>query len=578
MDLNEHITGTYKLSLVGIPASSGIVIAKSHILKTEVFYNTQKFIEPSEIEKEIGKFINAQQLLIDELNETLEKVPKNALDLIGILQADLMILQDPIFSDEIINFIKNKFSVESAIVKQFETNKGFLRRSNDEIFKERIVELDNIEKKFIQILTQKEKILDIPEHSIIIAQSLSPSDLVKLLEKKIVGFILESGGITSHISILARSYNLPAIVSTNYAARLINNNENIILDAYSGKIFVNPDIDLLKFYQEKINQIRTYKEKLGEIIDLPAVTKDGKEITLWGNVNTFDDVKQAILDGAKGLGLVRTESLVIEKGRFPSENEQYEFYKKICETVFPLIVTLRAFDVGSDKYTDELILKESNPALGFRGIRFLISRPEIFKNQIRAILRSSKFKNVRFMLPMITSVDEVMKTKNLIEECKAELAAKGYSYDDNMPMGVMIETPAAALISDELSRIVDFFSIGTNDLTQYVLAADRTNELLSEFFNNFHPGILRLIDFTISAAHKNKIPVAVCGEMAGHPLATELLVGMDVDELSMAPSLLLEIKNKILSLDYKTTRQYVMRTIKSNVVRDIFQNVDSNSF
>jgi phosphotransferase system enzyme I (PtsI) len=573
LKLEEQIKGKAKAILRGIPASSGIVINKAYVIKQEPFVNKEKIIKKSDIPYEINRYLNSQNNLIEELKNAIDKVPKNALDLISILQADLMMLEDEIFSKEVIDFIRKGNSAESSIINQFEKHISLLRRSSDEIFRDRIIELDNFEKRFLRHLSQKEKIFDIPEERIVVAQRLMPTELVTLLEKNVQAIITEGGGITSHLAILARSYSIPAVFSVNFATNLIRNDELLIIDAYSGKIFIKPDKELLNDYLNKFDQIRKYKEKLGKIIDLPTVTQDGKEVTLWANVNSLDDVKQAIVVNAKGLGLVRTESLLMELGRIPNEEEQVNYYNQIAETAFPLIVTLRAFDIGSDKYLDNIIEKEDNPALGFRGIRLLLSRKDIFKTQIRAILRASKNKNVRFMLPMITSIEEVVQTIEIINQCKEELLNEGIIFDDNLPLGVMIETPAAALISDELSQITNFFSIGTNDLTQYILAADRTNELLSEYFNNFHPGVLRLMEFTINAAHRNNIPVAVCGEMAGHPLATELLLGMGVDELSMAPSLLLEVKEKILSLNYNDSRETSMKIMKSAKVKEIFQSI-----
>jgi phosphotransferase system enzyme I (PtsI) len=286
-------------------------------------------------------------------------------------------------------------------------------------------------------------------------------------------------------------------------------------------------------------------------------------------------VKNAKLVSSVGLGLVRTESQVIALNRFPNEIEQYEYYKDIADTAYPMIVTLRAFDVGTDKYSDNLLIREENPALGLRGIRYLLAQKDLFKIQLKAILKASRNKNIRLLLPMITSIEEVISSKQLVEECKQELLKEDETFDKDILIGLMIETPAAALIADELSQICDFFSIGTNDLTQYCLAADRTNELLSEFFNTFHPGVLRLIEFAVNAGHKNGIPVAICGEMAGHPFATPLLIGMGVDELSVAPSLFLEVKEKILSMSYEETKAYSNKVLKTTIVRDIFNSIDT---
>lgn len=574
MNIEKSYRGIAEKVLIGIPASSGIAIGNAIVFKTEVFIDTNKQISEKDIDIEIQRFEIGKRKLISEFNDAISKVPENAHDLHAILQADLMMVEDEFISSEIMNHIRNLHTAEASIILTYEKTKGILKHSSDELFRERITELDNIQKRFLFNLNKEEKYYDIPENSIIIASSLTPSELLQLKEKKITAIVTEVSGITSHLAILARSFALPAVISVNYATTEIINSDEIILDGFTGQVFVNPDEVLYEYYNEKKEKIKEHLEELGELIGLPCNTLDGKEINLWCNANNIEDVNNAKLVSSVGLGLVRTESFVIELNRFPTEEEQYNYYNDIAETAYPMVVTLRAFDIGSDKYSDNLLFREDNPALGLRGIRYLLARPDVFKTQIRAILRASKNKNIRLLLPMITSLEEVFATKSLIEQAKTELMHADFTFDKDILVGLMIETPAAALIADELSKFCDFLSIGTNDLTQYCLAADRTNELLSEFFNTFHPGVLRLMEFTVNAAHKNNIPVAVCGEMAGHPLATSLLIGMGVDELSVAPSLFLEVKEKILATNYNDSKFNVNKIMNTTIVRDIYDSIE----
>lgn len=575
MNIDKSYKGTAKEVLIGIPASSGISIGKAVVFRTEVFIDKYKLISESDVQSEIKRFETGKRKLVDEFNDAISKVPESAHDLLAILQADLMMVEDELVSSEIISHIVNLHTPEAAVILTYEKTKGMLKHSSDELFRERITELDNIQKRFLVNLGKEEKFFDVPENSIIIAQSITPSELLPLREKNVAGIITEVGGITSHLAILARSFSLPAVISVNYATTEIHNNDDIILDGFTGQVFINPDKELFEYYEEKKEKIKEHLAKLGELIGLPCTTNDKREVNLWCNANNIEDVKNAKLVSSVGLGLVRTESFIIELNRFPSEDEQFKYYKDIADTAYPMTVTLRAFDIGSDKYSDNLLFREDNPALGLRGIRYLLAQRPLFKTQIRAILKASRNKNIRLLLPMITSLEEVIHSKKLIEECKMELQIEGETFDKDILIGLMIETPAAALIADELSQNCDFFSIGTNDLTQYCLAADRTNELLSEFFNTFHPGVLRLIEFAVNAGHKNNIPVAICGEMAGHPFATPILIGMGVDELSVAPSLFLEVKESIMSLSYEECKNYSNKVLKTTSVRDIFNSIET---
>jgi len=334
----------------------------------------------------------------------------------------------------------------------------------------------------------------------------------------------------------------------------------LIIDGFAGIVITHPHHDTIERYKRRQQDLEHKARNMGKYATLPAQTLDGRKVHLYANADTPEEIELARASGAEGIGLIRTELQMLERQLVPSEEEQTEFYKDLAERAYPLQITLRAFDIGSDK-SFGLIGHEPNPALGLRGLRFLLKNRAIFTAQIRAILRASCHRNVRLMLPMITTVQEFQKALSMIEGCKATLRENGEDFDENIPVGAMIETPAAALIARELSALADFFSIGTNDLTQYTLAADRMNANITPIYDTFHPAILRLINMTIEAAHNSNIPVAVCGEFAGHAAATELLVGMGISELSVAHTSLLDVKKRIRNVDYSTTRTFATESL-----------------
>ncbi len=550
--------------LKGIPASSGIEIGEAFVIKPDIFIEENLTIPSDDIENEIKKFLDAKNKYLEEISLALSKVPLESKELRGILATNQMLLEDPIFTDEIIKSIRNGLSSESAILLNFEKQKQFLRQSSDQVFRDRTIELDNIEKRLYFYLKQPEFSIKIKNNTILVVQSISTTDLINAHSQGIKAIITEFGGMTSHIAILARSFKMPAIISVNHATSIIHNSQRLIVDGYTGEIFIEPNEELIEVYQEKIKREKEYKESLSKFIEISSYTRDHHKVSLWCNANNSEEVRQSFLNGAEGLGLVRTEHLVISLDRFPNEEEQYEYYNEIAQIAYPMKVTLRAFDIGTDKYSKHIAKREENPALGFRGIRFLLSQRDYFKSQLRAVLRASRNKNVRFMLPMVSTVEEVIQTQALMNECKKELEKEGETFDYNLELGIMIETPSAALLSDELAKICAFFSIGTNDLTQYTLAVDRDNELLVNYFNPFSKSVLRLMSIIVKSAHKNNIPVAICGEMANHPAATPILVGLGIDELSVSPSVLLEIKQTILNLSYEDTNRNINNMLQVN--------------
>lgn len=531
--------------LKGVPSSPGIVIGKALVLKPDTVISPNITIPQEQISSEIVRFDNAHHELVHQFMTSLGKVKNESSNIIAIIETNLLILTDPMLNDSIKELISEGLSVESAVVTEFEKQRNFFKNSNDSLLRERAIELDHIKQKLLGSLRNQCISYEESRGAIIVAQSLTTTDIVNFKEAGILAIVTEIGGITSHSSILARSFDIPAVIGVREAVEIIEDGVDIIVDGFAGIVVVKPKEEIHNLFIKKINEIEEHKRMLGSMVKLPAETTDGRRIELMANVNFLEDVKISEINGADGIGLVRSENLIMELKGFPGEEIQYNWYKEIADRAYPKPVTIRVFDIGSDKYSEGLPFQEENPALGLRGIRFLLSRKDIFETQLKAILRASKNKNIRIMLPMISSLHEVERTYAILDKCKIMLSETGILYDNNIPVGVMIETPAAAMISDGLAEAVDFFSIGTNDLTQYTLAADRTNELVSDIFDTFHPAVLRLIDLTIKAAKKHNIPVAVCGEFAGHTAATDLLIGLGIDELSVAPSILLELKDRI---------------------------------
>ena len=540
--------------LKGIPSSDGIVIANAYLLSSDNLISPDEKINSDQIDNELERLDNAYSNLNIEFDTTLTKVKDSGAIIKSIIESNLMIINDEFIKNDIKDFIKQGFTAESSIIKEFELQKSFFKYSNDPILKERSIELDHIKQRLIGILKHQFIKFDEVKDRIIIANNITPTDLVNFMENGLKGIITEIGGIASHVSIMARAFMLPAVIGIKDACSILKNDDLIILDGFSGTLIYNPSEDLIERYLKKIEKIQKYRSQLGELIDVESKTTDGKRIILSANADKPEEVEQAILSGADSIGLVRSETLIMKLGYIPNCDYQFVYYNELAQIAYPKNITIRAFDIGSDKYSEGIPHHESNPALGFRGIRYLLARRDIFADQIKAVLRASVNRNVKFMLPMIISLDEVEQSLNLISQCKKDLDAQGIGYNKKIPIGIMIETPAAALLSDFLAKKVSFFSIGTNDLTQYTLAADRDNNLITEKYDSFHPAVLRLVKIIIESASKNNIEISVCGELAGNFAATTLLLGFGLNELSVAPSLILELKHKIIGTSFSEAR------------------------
>lgn len=562
-DINEP------LMLKGIASSPGIACGSAHIIKPEVITAPLDNLTSDDVQSELERFKTSLNDVTNEFIIALEKVKKEAQNIVAIVETNLMIISDPLLTESIEKRIMQGFTVESAVIKEFDELKRYFKLSHDEIIRERAVELDQIKDRLLSVLRNRCIFYAIPKDAVVVAQSVSPTDIINFKEAGVAAIVTDVGGIASHASILARSFEIPMVIGAKSATLIAQDRSQIIVDGYLGAVILNPQETELIEYKNKKQQLQEHKKRLGALIKLPSTTSDGRKVTLMSNIDSLDDVNAALVVEAEGIGLLRSEHLILALNGFPTEEEQFEWYNDIAERMFPNTVTIRAFDIGSDKYAEGITHPENNPALGFRGIRFLLSRRDIFENQIRAILRASKNKNVRMMLPMISGMGEFIRSLEVINSCKASLEAEGQVFDRKIPVGVMIETPAAVIVSDRLAELADFFSIGTNDLTQYTLAADRSNELVSDVFDSFHPALLRLIKITVSAARNRGIHVGICGELAGHSAATALLIGLGVNEFSVSPSILLETKNRIRTIDALEADKFAKKALQCATLEEV---------
>jgi phosphoenolpyruvate-protein phosphotransferase (PTS system enzyme I) len=545
----------------GIPASPGIAIGialKYEKLKPKV---VKKELKEEEVSGEIERFLMA----IERTKSELRKILTLAVEKLGskgaeIFEAQILMLDDKTIINKIIERIKGeKLNAEFIIQDEIEKYIKFMQDSGDDYLKERAHDLEDLKNRVIRNIQQQKWLSRFDTSRIVVAENLTPADTILFSRNQVLGYATDLGGMTSHTAILARALKIPAVVGLKEATKSIKTGDLVILDGYKGILIINPEQDVVEEYQNKIKRIAEFERKLEDFKFVPAVTIDGRKITILANIEFPEEVNEALESGAEGVGLFRTE-YIISNGTIPEEDEQFEEYLKVAEKVYPYKVVIRTFDVGGDKIFRDYH-REENPFLGWRGIRIGLDKPEILLSQLRAILRASVKKNVWVMFPMVSSIDEVREAKKYIDMAKAQLKEKNIPFDENIKVGVMIETPSSALMAKEIAREVDFFSIGTNDLVQYTLAVDRGNETVAKIFQEFHPAVLRLIQFVVESAQRAKIPVSVCGEMAADPFATVLLVGFGLDELSVAPKMIPEIKRIIKTIKFKDAKRISKRAL-----------------
>ena len=566
--------------ITGIPASPGIVFGKALVLKEEkIVLDTQKISE-DQVEAEVARFYAGREAAVEQLNSIHQRALKSlGEEKAAIFEGHLMILEDEELEEEIIDYLRsNKVNASVAASKIIDQQVEMLSEIDDEYLKERAGDIRDIGNRLIKNILGMHivDLGDITEESILVAYDLTPSETAQLNLEKVLGFITDIGGRTSHTSIMARSLELPAIVGTNDVTARVNTGDYLILDAVNNRVYVNPtqaEIDELKTLEAKRAE---EKAELAKLKDLPAVTLDGHKVDVVANIGTIRDCEGAHRNGAEGVGLYRTEFLFMDRDQLPSEEEQFIAYKEVVEAMEGRLVVLRTMDIGGDKELPYLNLpKEMNPFLGWRAVRIALDRREILHAQLRAVLRASAFGKLAVMFPMIISVEEIRELKSVLETLKAELRAEGKAFDENIQVGVMVETPSAAVNAKFLAKEVDFFSIGTNDLTQYTLAVDRGNELISHLYNPMSPSVLGLIKQVIDASHAEGKWTGMCGELAGDERATLLLLGMGLDEFSMSAISVPRIKKLIRHVNYQEVKALADEALQKPTAAEIEQLIQA---
>ena len=566
--------------ITGIPASPGSVFGKALVLKEEkIVLDTQKISE-DQVEAEVARFYAGREAAVEQLNSIHQRALKSlGEEKAAIFEGHLMILEDEELEEEIIDYLRsNKVNASVAASKIIDQQVEMLSEIDDEYLKERAGDIRDIGNRLIKNILGMHivDLGDIAEESILVAYDLTPSETAQLNLEKVLGFITDIGGRTSHTSIMARSLELPAIVGTNDVTARVNTGDYLILDAVNNRVYVNPtqaEIDELKTLEAKLAE---EKAELAKLKDLPAVTLDGHKVEVVANIGTIRDCEGAHRNGAEGVGLYRTEFLFMDRDQLPSEEEQFIAYKEVVEAMEGRLVVLRTMDIGGDKELPYLNLpKEMNPFLGWRAVRIALDRREILHAQLRAVLRASAFGKLAVMFPMIISVEEIRELKSVLETLKAELRAEGKAFDENIQVGVMVETPSAAVNAKFLAKEVDFFSIGTNDLTQYTLAVDRGNELISHLYNPMSPSVLGLIKQVIDASHAEGKWTGMCGELAGDERATLLLLGMGLDEFSMSAISVPHIKKLVRSVSYQEAKALADEALQKPTTAEIEQLIQA---
>ncbi|MDX2227705.1 MAG: phosphoenolpyruvate--protein phosphotransferase [Verrucomicrobiae bacterium] len=568
-----------ELRFEGIGVSPGIVHGKVLLMGTTPEKVRKRSIREEHVQDQIQKL--EQALILTR--QQIQDIQKRIADEIGekdasIFDAHLLVVEDSALIDQAVKEVQTSLvSIEyaySRVAKKYITS---LSRIEDEYLRERAADVEDVTRRVIRnLLGIEHRTLDtLEEPRIIVSYDLSPSDTATTDRKKVIGFATDIGSKTSHTAIMARSLNIPAIVGLRDISTRLETDQEVLLDGYKGMIIVNPTQQTLEEYGQIEVKKQVIEEKLDEIRFQEARTPDGHKVILSGNIELIDDVPLVIENGAEGIGLYRTEFLFINRDDLPNEEEQYEAYRKVAAAIKPHSVIIRTLDIGGDKFLSHLqIPQEMNPFLGWRAIRFCLARPEIFKAQLRAILRASVEGNVKIMYPMISGVQEVQQANHMLEEARQELRNEGKPFDQHMSVGVMIEVPSAAMTSERIADEVDFFSLGTNDLIQYSIAVDRVNEKIAYLYEPTHPAILRLIKMVVENGHKKGKWVGLCGEMAGDVMLTPLLIGLGLDELSTGSVVVPRIKQAICSVHFSEMQHFAHEALHCDSAAEIMRRCE----
>ncbi len=560
-------------TISGISAAPGIAIGRVFIYSHDTPAIPRYAIAEQDVTREMERFQQAAA----NAHEELEQIKRGGADEITeeqlqILDSHLMMVQDPDFHEQVHDgVLESLVNVEWVLYESVQRLLDRLDSSESEELKERSSDLHDVTNRVLSHLMKRERysLADLDHEVVLVAHDLLPSDAIAMPKRMVLGIATDAGGRTSHTAIIARSFEIPSVLGLSYVSRMAENGDLIIVDGNHGTVVLDPDEETLARYERESQEWHRHEVQLMRLHDLPAETRDGKLIELKVNIEVPDEVEAVHTHGGTGIGLYRSEFLFLEGDELPSEDQQLAAYREVLEALPEYPVTIRTLDVGGDKVAPQLEgMDEQNPILGWRAIRFCLSNRDVFRTQLRALLRASVYGNLNVMFPMISGLEELQDALDFLGEVRDDLRSEGHDVAD-VPVGIMIEVPSAAMVSDILARKSHFFSVGTNDLIQYTIAVDRGNERIAYLYEPFHPGVLRLLRLVVENGHTNGIPVAMCGEMAGDPLATVLLVGLGFDELSMSGGSIPEVKRIVRAVSVREAEELVGEAMEMNSFKEV---------
>ena len=567
------------LTLQGISGSPGIAIGKAYLVEQEdVDVVEKRFVEPENIPAEVRRFKEGVKKAQKQLQSVIEEVPEELKDHTYILHAHMMLLKDRMIYNGTIEHIEQEnVNAEWAVKIVVDEVKSIFKKMPDPYFRERASDIAHISKLILENLLgsgPSTNISHIDKRVILVAHDLSPAETTQMPLEKVRAFLTDLGGQTSHTGIIARSLEIPAVLGLGNATQLIKTDDLIIVDGSAGVVILDPDEETLTRCQERKDLFEQYQAMITRSSHLPAETTDRFQLTVMANIGVLEDVVSVIDHGGDGIGLYRTEFLYLNRPTLPSEQELFDNYRDVAEIMAPRTVTIRTLDIGGDKFASGLRLaEEMNPALGLRAIRFSLQSPEIFETQLRAILRAANLGSVRIMFPMISEVDEIVQAKRMLNQAAESLEKAGIPFRADIEVGAMIEVPSAVIMADILAREVDFFSIGTNDLIQYSLAIDRVNKHVAHLYQPLHPAVLRMVQRVVEAAKEAGIQVYMCGEMAGDPVNLPVLLGMELDAISMNPISIPAIKMLVRMISLKESKLFLEEALKQPTATEVIKLV-----
>lgn len=552
-------------------ASRGYAIAPVYVVRERTVTADERQIRDDEKDAEIKRFEDAVAKAQEDLLVLADSNP--------IFAAHYALVGDIAIYDGVTGKIKDaNMNAEAALMQTRDEYVMIFEGMDDEYMRERAADMKDVSRRLLYALKgiDDNPFAAMKEPSIVAAKDLAPSDTAKMNLDLVAGFITEEGGVTSHVSIIAKNQGIPCLVGAGPLLDDVESGVMAVLDAENGTFYLDPEEALVVKYHQKAEELKKLTEEMEKLSTLPSETTDGHHFSICANVGSPSDIKSALQYQIDGVGLFRSEFLYMENDHFPTEEEQFAAYKEAAELLSGRELTIRTLDIGGDKGLDYYEFpKEENPFLGYRAIRMCLDQTDMFKTQLRAILRASAFGYIRIMYPMMIAVEELETANALLEECKAELRTEGVAFDEKIQVGIMVETPAAVMMADEFAELVDFFSIGTNDLTQYVLAVDRGNQKIAEKYNSFHPAVLRAIAHTIAAAHRHNAKAGMCGEFAGDEKASGLLLGMGLDEFSMSANGAARIKYQLRGKSYEEMQKLAAEVLKQNTIAKVMSLLEA---